>query len=111
MDASEDGRAEDLRVAEIRGEIEAVRLRIAETIDALEYKADVPARLGGVLSSTAGAVTTRVLQHVPTIPRSAPAPAPADVPDALDVSELPEVSELPDVPEGIGQPGAADETT
>ena len=59
MDAAEDRSTEDLRVAEIRGEIVAIRLRIAEAIDALEYKADVPARLADVLSATASTVTSR----------------------------------------------------
>ncbi len=66
MDAKQDGTAEDVRVAEIRLEVEAVRLRIVETIDALEYKADVPARLGDVLSATASNVTARVRQVMPT---------------------------------------------
>jgi hypothetical protein len=82
MDAREDGRAEDLRVAEIRAEIEVVRLRIAETFDALGYKADVPARLGDVMNSTAATVMARVLQHVPTIPRKAPDPD-----EMLDVAD------------------------
>lgn len=72
MDAAEDRRTEDLRVAEIRGEIVAIRLRIAEAIDALEYKADVPARLADVLSATASTVTSRVLERAPSIGRRSP---------------------------------------
>ena len=60
MDAKQDGTAQELRVAEIRREIEATRLRIAETVDALEYKADVPSRLKEKVSATASNVTARV---------------------------------------------------
>lgn len=65
MDPVENGTAEDPRVGEIRRDIEQARARIAETVDALEYKADVPARLGDVLSATASYVTTRVMQRIP----------------------------------------------
>lgn len=74
MDPRQDGRAEDLRVTEIRREIEALRLRIAETIDALEYKADVGARLGDKLSATASNVTSRVRQRMPSPSRKAAEP-------------------------------------
>lgn len=70
MDAAQDRTAEDVRVAEIRLEIERTRSRIVETIDALEYKADVPARLADVLSATASSVTARVLQRIPTSSRA-----------------------------------------
>lgn len=70
MDAAQDRTAEDVRVAEIRLEIERTRSRIVETIDALEYKADVPARLADVLSATASNVTARVLQRIPTSSRA-----------------------------------------
>ena len=66
MDAVENGTAEDPRVDEIRRDIERARLRIAETMDALAHKADVPARLGDVLSAMGSNVATRVLQRVPT---------------------------------------------
>jgi hypothetical protein len=88
MDAGEDRGAPDPRVAEIRAEIEAVRLRIAEAIDALGYKADVGARLGDVVSSTAATLTTRVLQRVPTMPRRSPDPD--EAPEVDDVAERPE---------------------
>ena len=74
MDPSEDRRAEDRGVAEIRREIEGIRLRIAETIDALEYKADVGARLGDKLSATASSVTARVRQRMPSPSRKAAEP-------------------------------------
>ena len=66
MDAPQDGTAQERRVAEIRREIEAIRLRIAETIDALEYKADVPSRLKEKVSATASNVTARVRRSVPS---------------------------------------------
>jgi len=69
MDATRDRTAEDIRVAEIRLEIEILRLRIVETIDALEYKADVPARLADVLSATASNVAARVSQRFPSSSR------------------------------------------
>ncbi len=66
MDPVENGTAEDPRVGEIRRDIERARARIAEAVDALEYKADVPARLGDVLSATASNITARVLSRLPT---------------------------------------------
>jgi uncharacterized membrane protein len=65
MDATRDGTAARDRVAEIRLEIEAARERIVETIDALEYKADVPSRLADGLSATASSVTARLLDRIP----------------------------------------------
>ncbi len=74
MDPTEDGRAEDLvRVTEIRREVDALRLRIAETIEALEYKADVGSRIGDKLSATASSVTARVRQSLPSSSRKTPA--------------------------------------
>jgi hypothetical protein len=61
MDATRDGTAEDARVAQIRSDIVAARARVVETIDALEYKADVPARLADVLGSAASGIAARVL--------------------------------------------------
>ena len=49
------------RIAQIRSDIVAARARVVETIDALEYKADVPARLADVLCSTASGIAARVL--------------------------------------------------
>lgn len=86
MDASEDGGPQELRVAEIRAEVEMLRLRIAEALDALGYKVDVPARLGDMLSSTAANVTSRLLQHVPTTPRNA-----SDSTDTSVVADTPSV--------------------
>ena len=64
MDPSTDGRTEDIRLAEIRGEILATRSRLAETIDALRYKADLPARLGDVLAAVAEGAAAQVAQRL-----------------------------------------------
>lgn len=72
MDASREGTAEGARVAQIRSEIVAARARVVETIDALEYKADVSARLADVLSSTASGVVARVLGRNPSPPPKGP---------------------------------------
>ena len=65
MAARGDRTVEDLRIAEIRDEIEAIRRRIAAEIDGLTYKVDVPARLADGLSSAASTFTARVMQHLP----------------------------------------------
>jgi len=70
MDPRREGTAEDRRVAQIRLDIELARMRIAETVDALAYKADVPARIADVLSTTASTIAARVLQRIPSSPRS-----------------------------------------
>jgi hypothetical protein len=66
MDAARDGSAEGARVAQIRSDIVAARARVVQTIDALEYKADVPARLAEVLSSTASGIAARLLGRTPS---------------------------------------------
>ena len=64
---------------EIRREIEGIRFRIASTIDALAYKADVPSRLADVLSSTASSFTARVLHRLPgSRPDGGAPPPPVD---------------------------------
>ena len=68
MDAEQDRDPEAIRVAQIRADIEGARGRIVETIDALEYKADLPARLGDLLSSTASGIASRVLGRFPSTP-------------------------------------------
>ena len=65
MDQTRDGTITDRRVAEIRLEIDAARKRVVDVIDALEYKADVPARLADGLSATASNVTARLLERIP----------------------------------------------
>jgi hypothetical protein len=64
MDTTQDRGTEDNRVEKIRREIEITRARLAETIDALRYKADLPARLGEMLSAAAEGVATHVLQRL-----------------------------------------------
>ena len=66
MDTPQDRTAEDVRLVEIRHEIAAARKRIAESIDALEYKTDVPARLGDTLASAASNLTARLLDRLPS---------------------------------------------
>ncbi len=87
MDPSQDRRAEDHGVAEIRREIEGIRLRIAETIDALEYKADVGSRLGDKLSATASSVTATASSVTAAVRKRAPwgSQSPGVVPDGPDV--------------------------
>jgi hypothetical protein len=64
VDPGTDGRTEDIRLDEIRGEILATRSRVAETIDALRYKADLPARLGDVLAAVAEGAAAQVAQRL-----------------------------------------------
>lgn len=73
MAAPRDRTAEDVRIAEIRREIEATRLRIAVAIDGLAYKADVPSRLADALSSAASTFTARILHRMPGGARTAEA--------------------------------------
>jgi hypothetical protein len=53
MDPSGDRTAPVDRVAGIRAEIVAARMRLVGTLDALRYKADVPARLGESVGTAA----------------------------------------------------------
>jgi hypothetical protein len=64
VDPNKDRRTEDVRIDEIRREIETTRSRVAETIDALRYKADLPARLGDVLAALAEGAATQVAQRL-----------------------------------------------
>jgi Protein of unknown function (DUF3618) len=52
------------RVAEIRADIEAARTRIAGTLEALRFKADLPARLGDSVGNAALSFTEHVLDRV-----------------------------------------------
>jgi Protein of unknown function (DUF3618) len=65
MAPPQDRSAEDVRVDEIRRDIEAIRLRIALGIDALAYKADIPSRLGDALTSATATFTARFLRRLP----------------------------------------------
>ena len=71
MDPNTDRRTEELRVDEIRREIESTRSRVAETIDALRYKADLPARLGELLAAAAEGTAAHVMLRL--APPSRPA--------------------------------------
>jgi hypothetical protein len=71
MAARGDRTVEDIRIAEIRDEIEAIRRRIAAEIDGLTYKVEVPARLADGLSSAASTFTARMMQRLPGGARNA----------------------------------------
>ena len=86
MDPTPDGTGEDVRVAEIRLDIELARKRIVDAVDALEYKADVPARIADVLSTTASNIAASVLQRIPS---------PSRAKEAAGVDETPDLDPLP----------------
>jgi hypothetical protein len=52
------------RVAEIRADIASARTRIAETLEALRFKADLPARLGDSVGNAALTFTEHVVDRV-----------------------------------------------
>jgi hypothetical protein len=52
------------RVAEIRADIASVRTRMAETLEALRFKADLPARLGDSVGNAALIFTEHVVDRV-----------------------------------------------
>ena len=52
------------RVAEIRADISSVRTRLAETLEALKFKADLPARLGDSVGNAALIFTEHVFDRV-----------------------------------------------
>ena len=52
------------RVAEIRADIVSARTRMAETLEALRYKADLPARLGDSVGNAALIFTEHVFDRV-----------------------------------------------
>ncbi len=64
MDPSRDRTSAVDHVAEIRSEIEAARARIAETLGALRWKTDVPARLGDSAGHAAATFTAHVLDRM-----------------------------------------------
>jgi Protein of unknown function (DUF3618) len=70
------------RVAEIRADISSLRTRMAETLEALRFKADLPARLGDSVGNAALVFTEHVFDrvtsaqcHEATEQHSAPIPA------------------------------------
>lgn len=62
MDAS--GDRTRARVAEIRAEIEAARASISATLEALRFKADLPARLGDSVGDAASTFTSHLIDRV-----------------------------------------------
>jgi hypothetical protein len=85
MDPTPDGTPEDVRIAAIRLDIEMARMRIVKTIDALEYRADMPSRLADVLSHTTARFTSRFLQRIPSRASSGPSdPVDSDQPSLDD---------------------------
>ena len=64
MDPSGDRTAPVDRVAQIRAEIEAARGRVAGTLDALRFKADVPARLGDSVGTAASTFTEHLIDRL-----------------------------------------------
>jgi Protein of unknown function (DUF3618) len=52
------------RVAEIRADIAATRTRLAETLEALRFKTDLPARLGDLVGNAALTFTEHILDRV-----------------------------------------------
>jgi hypothetical protein len=64
MVASRDRTSPVDRVVEIRADIEAARNRIAGTLEALRFKADLPARLGDSVGNAALSFTEHVLDRV-----------------------------------------------
>lgn len=70
------------RIAEIRADIASVRTRMAETVEALRFKADVPARLGDSVGNAALVFTEHVFDRVTSAQddeatEQYPAPTPA----------------------------------
>ena len=64
MDSSRSGTPPIDRVAEIRADIAAARTRMAETLEALRYKADLPARLGDSVGNAALIFTEHVFDRM-----------------------------------------------
>ena len=70
------------RIAEIRADISSVRTRMAETLEALRFKADLPARLGDSVGNAALIFTEHVVDRVTSAKEDEateqhPAPIPA----------------------------------
>jgi hypothetical protein len=70
------------RVAEIRADIASARTRMAETLEALRFKADLPARLGDSVGNAALIFTEHIFDRVMSVKEDEateqnPAPIPA----------------------------------
>ena len=64
MDPSGDRTPPVDRVAQIRAEIEAARARVVGTLDALWFKADVPARLGDLVGTAASTFSAHLIDRL-----------------------------------------------
>jgi Protein of unknown function (DUF3618) len=64
MDSSRSRTPPADRVAEIRADIVSARTRMAETLEALRFKADLPARLGDSVGNAALIFTEHVFDRV-----------------------------------------------
>ena len=103
MDASGDRTHAFDRVAEIRAEIEAARSRIARTLEALRFKADLPARLGDSVGNAASTFTSHVIDRVVTL-------AEHDETNSEDATTMPmrtETDAVPGLDEGADSGGIA----
>jgi Protein of unknown function (DUF3618) len=77
------------RVAEIRAEIEGARARLVGTLDALWFKADVPARLGDSVGAAASAFTAHLIDRLTSSESKSPPEDPVvtiPVPDGSNVA-------------------------
>jgi hypothetical protein len=64
MDSSRSGTPPVDPVAKIRADIASARTRMAETLEALQFKADLPARLGDSVGNAALIFTEHVFDRV-----------------------------------------------
>jgi len=64
MDSSRSRTPPADRVAEIRADIASARTRMAETLEAVRFKADLPARLGDSVGNAALIFTEHVFDRV-----------------------------------------------
>ena len=92
------------RVAEIRADISSMRTRMAETLEALRFKADLPARLGDSVGNAALVFTEHVFDRVTSAQddeatEQHPAPIPAS-----NESAVPREAGQPSGPAPHGEP-------
>ena len=64
MDTSRGGTPAVLGVAEVRADIDAARTRVAATLEALRFKADLPARLGDSVGNAVVTFTEHVFDRL-----------------------------------------------
>ena len=88
MDSSRGRTPPGDRVAEIRADIASARARAAETLEALRFKADLPARLGDSVGNAALIFTEHVFDRVTSAKEDEateqhPAPIPASKESAV----------------------------